>query len=287
MKHQTACDLHVHSTFSDGTDTPAQLIALAEDLGLSAIALTDHNSVNGLADFAAAGENSPVEAVCGVELTTGYMGREIHMLGLFLPKACWADVTEYLQERTRLKLESTRDCVANLARAGYDISLQEVLGHDPTVSINRVHIARVLLRKGYVDELQTAFQTLLKPGNGFYTEAPRLPVMDAIAKIREWGGVPVWAHPLLNLQGDLVERFLQEATTCGLVGMETRYPLFDGAQQAYLEQMAQKYRVLPSGGSDYHGGNKPDIAMGSGKGALFVPDAYYRALRGANSDSLV
>lgn len=273
------CDLHVHSTFSDGTDTPAQLVALAERLGLEAIALTDHNSVGGLAQFAAAAADSPVQAVCGVELTTGYCDREIHMLGLFLPSACWEDVQLYLRERNRLKMESTRDCVQNLARAGYDITLQEVVGDDPTVSINRVHIARVLLRKGYVDTLQTAFQTLLRPGNGYYTEAPRLPVMQAIAKIREWGGVAVMAHPLLNLQGALLEDFLREAAACGLTGMETRYSLFDADQQAYLEHLAEKYHLLPSGGSDYHGENKPDIAMGSGKGALHVPAEYYRALR--------
>lgn len=277
------CDLHVHSTFSDGTLTTAELIAMAATENLTAVALTDHNTINGLAEFMAAGAESRVIAVPGVELSTGYgpQDREIHVLGLFLPESSWADVTKYVAQRNERKAQSNRECVERIARAGFRIFYDEIVAGRENVSINRVHIAEALLKKGYVDSIKQAFRTFLNPANGFYVEPAKLPALEAIGKIREWGGVAVWAHPLLNLEGGDVSAFLREAVPAGLQGMETRYSLFDRNDEAFLDGLAAEFGVLPSGGSDFHGANKPDIAMGSGRGSLRVPHDYYTALKSA------
>ena len=282
MKYEEKlCDLHVHSNYSDGTVSPQKLIAMAQAAGLSAVALTDHNTVNGLPEFVEAAQATNVMAIPGVELSTGFGAedREIHMLGLLLPEASWPKVTDYAAKRNAAKAQSNRDCVQRLARAGYAIDYDEIIAGRENVSINRVHIAEALLTKGYVESVKQAFRTLLHPGNGYYVEPAKLPVMEAIGKIREWGGAAVWAHPLLNLKGDDVVRFLREAVPAGLQGMETRYSLFGVEEEAHLDSLAAQFGLLPSGGSDFHGANKPDIAMGSGKGGLHVPFAYCENLR--------
>ena len=275
------CDLHVHSCYSDGTAAPTELIALAEEAGASALALTDHNTVNGLPEFVAAAENSFVIAVPGVEFSAGYGldDAEIHILGLFLTENCWPEVTRYLEKRNIAKERSNWECVERLARAGYAVNYDEITAGRENVSINRVHIAEALLQKGYVGSVKEAFKTLLKPAHGYYVEPAKLPVLDVIAKIRQWGGVAVWAHPLLNLKGDTVERFLSEAVSAGMQGMETRYSLFGREEETLLDELAKRHGLLTSGGSDFHGANKPDIAIGTGKGKLHVPYEYFEKLR--------
>ncbi len=270
-------DMHTHSTFSDGTCTPAQLLEQAEQAGLTAIALTDHNSVDGLPDFFAAAQKCSVKAVGGTELSTLYQGTELHILGLFLTPACYAPIREITEAFRVRKAQSNRDLVKRLAESGYDISFEEVSGRAGPY-INRAHIAAVLMEKGYFTRRQDAFDTVLNEKNGLYVPPQRPDAYRTIRTLRKMGALPVLAHPFLNLTQEELLAFLPEAVEAGLAGMEVLYPRYTPETTRQAAQIARQFGLLESGGSDYHGGNKPDIRLGTGTGSLCVPDALYDAL---------
>lgn len=264
------CDLHTHSTFSDGTFTPAELVAAAEKLGLSAVALTDHNTVAGLPDFLAAGKNSPVETVPGVEFSTEYTGTELHILALYLKEAHFPTVTAMMEDFRIRKERSNEDLVTALAKAGMVINY-EALKAAAGGYINRAHIAAELTRLGYTESIKAAFKRLLAPGAGYYTPPKRLDAYDAIRFIKSTGAVAVLAHPFLNLDEAGLRAFLPQAVEAGLDGMEVLYPRYSPEETVLAEKIAVEFGLLPSGGSDFHGENKPDIALGAGTGKLRVP----------------
>ena len=204
------CDLHVHSNFSDGTDTPRELIRQAQTLGLGAIALCDHNTVAGLPDFMAAAAGSGVEAVAGCEFSTDYQGTELHILGLFLAPEHYAAVTALLEKAQREKEESNRNLVRALNEAGYAIDYEKVVARSQG-SVNRAHIAAELLEQGYVSSIQEAFKSLLTKKRGFYRPPQRIGAYDCIRFIKSLGAVAVLAHPFLNLDGDTLRTFLPKA----------------------------------------------------------------------------
>ncbi|MBO5109825.1 MAG: PHP domain-containing protein [Clostridia bacterium] len=273
-------DLHAHSVYSDGTLTPAELLDAAEAAGLHAIALTDHNTVDGLPHFAAAAAGRKIEAVPGIEFSVDYKGGELHILGLFIDPPAYGEITERMAEGCRRKEDSNVALVEALARAGYPLDYAAIKASTPGGMINRAHIAAAMVEKGYIASVQDAFRTLLAPGNGFYTPPARINAFEIIAMIRRLGGVSVLAHPFLNLkeENDLCA-FLEQAVPCGLDGMETTYSLFDADQTARLEALADRFGLLRSGGSDFHGGTKPYLSLGTGKGNLQIPAQYYFELK--------
>ena len=273
------CDLHVHSVFSDGTDTPAKLISLAEEAGLAAVALCDHNTVSGLPDFLAAGENSDVEAVPGVEISTDYGGKELHILALFVAPTHYAAVTELLAEGDRRKEQSNIDLVAALNRAGYALDYEAIKAKTPKGHINRAHIAAELLRLGYTESVQAAFKTLLSPKHGYYQPPKRISAFDAIRFIKSIGAVAVLAHPFLSMDEGMLRAFLPDAVKCGLDAMEVYYSKYDAETTVLAMKIAEEYGVLYSGGSDYHGETKPDIAIGTGRGDLKIPTTWLNLLK--------
>lgn len=265
------CDLHTHSTFSDGTYTPAQLIAEAEKIGLAAVALTDHNTVSGLPDFVAAGEGSAVKTVPGCEFSTDYNGVELHILGLYIRPEHYAAVTDLLDKAQREKEESNRNLVAALNEAGYAISYEKVAARSQG-SVNRAHIAAELMEAGYITSIQEAFQDLLTKRRGFYKPPQRIGAFDCIRFIKSIGAVAVLAHPFLNLKEEAALRaFLPEAVEAGLDGMEVVYSKFTPEQTKLAQQIASDFGLAFSGGSDFHGATKPDIALGVGRGELKIP----------------
>ena len=273
------CDLHTHSVFSDGTYTPAQLIAEAERIGLSAVALTDHNTIAGLPDFLAAGEGSTVEAVPGCEFSTDYNGVELHILGLWIQPEHYQTVTELLEKAQRDKEESNRNLVYTLNEAGYAIDYEKVIARSQG-SVNRAHIAAELMENGYISSIQEAFESLLTKKRGFYKPPQRIGAYDCIRFIRSIGAKAVLAHPFLNLkQEEALRAFLPEAVAAGLHGMEVAYSKFSPEQTALAIQIADAFGLAYSGGSDFHGENKPDIALGVGRGGLCVPSDWLIALK--------
>lgn len=273
------CDLHTHSCFSDGTFTPSQLLDEADALGLSAIALCDHNTVEGLPEFLEAARYHRTETIPGAEFSTDYEGTELHILGLFIRPAYFEEITRRMEHMHRLKEQSNLALVENLRRAGYDLNYdrlrEKTVGH-----INRAHIAAELTALGYTASIKEAFSMLLKPSRGYYQPPERIDAFEMIRYIRSIGAVPVLAHPFLNLKEEgALRRFLAPAKEAGLQGMEVLYPKFDEEQTHLAGKLAEEFGLLPSGGSDFHGENKPDIRLGGGKGTLKVPLSFLDGLK--------
>lgn len=274
------CDLHTHSNYSDGTLSPEELVAAAQRAGLSAIALCDHNTVLGLPSFMAAGQHSTVETVPGIEFSTDYLDVELHILGLFIEQEHYSAIMDRTEQMHRRKEQSNIDLVEGLRRAGYALDYDQIKAGTPTGQVNRALIGAELTRLGYTASIKEAFATLLKPSHGFYHPPKRLDVFETICFIRSMGAVPVLAHPFLNLKTEEALRgFLGPAVDAGLQAMEARYPLFDENQTRTAVRLAREFGLLQSGGSDFHGTNKPDIRLGVGRGDLAVPNAYLEALR--------
>ena len=274
------CDLHSHSTYSDGTFSPAQLIAAAEETGLSALALTDHNTVAGLPPFLAAAATANVEAVSGIEFSTDYLDKELHIVTLFVQPAHYAAITELTDEMNKRKQQSNLELIDCLNRAGYKISYERIKASMPEGEPNRALIAAELTRMGYTASHKEAFTTLLGKKCGYYQAPKRVDVFELINFARSMGLVPVLAHPFLSIKetNDL-EVFLKKAVDCGLQGIETNYSTFTKNETKVLEEMADHFGLAQSGGSDFHGENKPDIRLGIGKGDLRVPYAFLEDLR--------
>ena len=273
------CDLHTHSVFSDGTCTPAELIDEAVSLGLSAIALTDHNTVDGLPDFLAAAESWDILAIPGVEFSTDYEGKELHLLGLFIDPVHFPTVRAVCGDYLHRKKQSNLNLIAALNGAGYEVNYGKLLAQSPNGNINRAHIAAALAEKGYVGSIKEAFQTLLAKGGRFYREPAKPTFWEMLELIKSIGAVPVLAHPFLNLDEERLRVFLPMAKERGLVGMEVAYSTYDDTTAACAARLADEFSLLPSGGSDYHGNKKPDIKMGVGKGNLEVPAEWVKNLK--------
>lgn len=272
------CDLHMHSTFSDGTDTPAQLLELAEELGLGAVALTDHNTVAGLPEFLSAAKGKKVRAIAGTEFSTDYRGTELHILGLFLKPEHFLSITALLEDYHRRKEQSNRDLVDKLNAAGYDVDYDKIKNSTPEGQVNRALIAAELTRLGHTESIQAAFKQLLSPKCGYYIPPARPSPFETIRFIKSLGAVAVLAHPFLNLEEEPLREFLKEAVPCGLDAMETMYSTYDEKTTAVAKQVADDFGLLHSGGSDYHGKNKPHIQMGIGQGNLAVSQGLMTAM---------
>lgn len=273
------CDLHTHSVFSDGTYTPAELLDEAVERKLSAIALTDHNTVDGLPEFLAAARGKNVEAIAGAEFSVDYKGREFHLLGLFVDPAHFHEISCLMEEYTRRKAESNRDLIRSLNQAGYALDYETIKNATPNGKFNRAHIAAELTRKGYTPSIKEAFQTLLSKTGGYYKEPKRPSIFEMIDFIIRIGAVPVLAHPFLNTNASELMELLPLAKQRGLVGMECYYSRYDRETTQKALELADKFGLKYSGGSDFHGSNKPDIAMGVGKGDLQIPSAWAAELK--------
>lgn len=274
------CDLHTHTVFSDGTFTPEELVDEAVRVGLSAVALTDHNTVCGLDRFMTYGKGSPVETVAGIEFTTSYKGRELHILGLFVPADSYDAVTRYVKRADELKEISNIDLAKNLNAGGYKIDYEKLKAQSPG-KINRAHFAAELFRLGYADSVAHAFKTILSKEAGFYNAPERLPTLETIEFIRRIGAAAVWAHPLIHMTRAEFSEFLPVAKAHGLRGTETIYSLYSDDDTAFAKAECKKNGLLESGGSDFHGTTKPDISLGRGKGNLEIPYGFFEKLRAA------
>ena len=272
------CDLHTHSTFSDGTLTPRQLVDLAVGTGLRAAALTDHNTVAGLAEFMDAAKNTPLEAISGVEISTDFRGTELHIIGLFIRPESFARLTEFLSVMIRRKEESNLRLTAALARDGYELDYEEITARRKG-GVNRAVIAAELVKKGYVGSVDEAIKGLLSEERGYFIPPERIASLDAISFLKDLGAAPVFAHPFVSMKDAELPAFLSVAKDAGLAAIETRYSTYSPETAARASELARRFGLLESGGSDFHGGNKPGITLGTGRGDLAVPMAFARKLK--------
>jgi len=265
-------DLHTHSTASDGSDSPSQLIELAKRNGLTAIALTDHDTVEGLAEARAAAAEVGVRLVQGCELSCEVGPATMHLLVYFL-----ADTPGPLQDRLQglqaARADRNRRIVTVLQDHGLDVTLEEILDEAGGGSVGRPHVAGVLLRKGYVTSVQEAFDVWLGKGKPAYLDRDRLLPAEAIALAHASGAVGVLAHPTsLGFDAPELERFVAGLAADGLDGMECEYGRYGPDLRAALRSLAARLGLAVTGGSDYHGRYKPDIALGTALGDLAVSD---------------
>lgn len=267
-------DLHTHSTFSDGTLTPTELIALAGEVGLDAVVLCDHNTVAGLPEFLDAAAGSGIEAVPGTEFSTEYRGAELHVLGLFIRPDRFAAVRSRLAELLVRKEAGNIDLCRALRRAGVALDYGEIKAGTPNGQVNRAVIAAHMVRLGYCGSVKEAFDRWLSPSRGYYRPPERPDVFETIRFIKSIGAAAVLAHPFLNLREGELRDFLGPAMDAGLDGMETVYPKFDRETARLAGELAEEFGLLSSGGSDFHGANKPDTPLGCAR----VPMEALRAL---------
>lgn len=266
-------DLHVHSTASDGSFTPTEVVELAKEAKLTEFALTDHDTVDGVAEaLAHAKETNAIKVIPGIELSCYYQNREIHIVGLFVD---YKD-THFLSELQKLKAARearNEKMVQNFVDAGIELTVDELKHGNPNSVITRAHFARVLVEKGYCKDKNEAFDKYLGVGCPFYLPKPQVTPEHVLKLIQDAGGIAILAHPYsYKLSKSEVETLLDYLIPLGLAGMECYYSTYDNGQTQELRSMAFAKGLLVSGGSDFHGVIKPDISIGIGRGNLRVPE---------------
>ncbi len=263
-------DLHVHSNASDGTLTPAKVVELAALKGLSAIALTDHDTIEGIPEAQKAAQNLPLEVIPGIELSCVYQEEEIHILGLYVDLSD----KEFLAQTDRLKdirIKRNEEMINRFQKAGINISLCEVQAGNPGTVITRAHFARILLEKGYVKSMDQAFKKYLSYTGPYCPRKEKITPEHAMKMLGNCGASPVLAHPYQYHLGDKkTEELVSFLKELGLHGLEVYHSSNNQYESGKLKKLAKKYQLFPTGGSDFHGSNKPDIDLGTGRGGLRV-----------------
>ncbi len=272
------CDLHTHTTHSDGSYTTTELVLAAKEKNLI-IALTDHNTVSGLSEFLAEAERFGVTAIGGTELSCVYEGKEFHLLGLFISPEHYGELEELCIEYHSLKEKSNIDLIDKLCARGYHISYNEIQKRNLKGRVNRAHIAAELVDKGYFASIRDAFDQVLDEKCGIYIPPKRLALVDGIKFLKSIGAVPVLAHPLKEIDGEKLQGMLPELIDAGLLGIETMHSSYTEEQIDFSKKLAEEFGIAESGGSDFHGRNKPDVELGVGKGNLSIPDEIYYRLK--------
>lgn len=259
-------DLHVHTTASDGSFPPEDVVRMAAEAGLRAIAITDHDNTNALERCMAAGERYDIEVIPGIELSADYKGIEIHILGYFIdPKAeSLGDLLEIALQNRELR---NRKICARLREEGFDVTMEELRERHPGTVLGRPHIGLLMMEKGYVESVRQSFREYMGKGAKLYVPKVNMPMERAISRILAAGGVPVLAHPY---QYELPEPELRElielVIALGCRGMECVYARYDEEQRAALTALAEEYGLIVTAGSDFHGTPKPDILLGDIRG---------------------
>ena len=276
-------DLHVHSTCSDGTFTPEELVDYAIQKRLTAFALTDHDTVNGLdraIRYAEKLRQAQVpEVIPGIELSTEYQGKDIHMIGLFIDYR-QPEFAHYLEDFIRSRENRNEKMCALLREHGIDITYEALLAEFPGAVITRAHFARYLLSHGYIQSMKEAFDRYVGDHCPCFVPREKVTPAQAVELILRAGGVPVLAHPILyHMSDDRLDTLVAELKKIGLVGIEAIYSTYTTAEERQIRGLASKYDLQISGGSDFHGANKPKIDLGTGWGKLYVPDEVLENLR--------
>jgi len=273
-------DLHTHSHFSDGSDTPTQVVQAAISAGLSAVALTDHDTLEGLPEALAASDG--IEVVPGVEISCEWSPGAMHMTVLFLSPGS-GPLQDALAEIRDGRDDRNHRIIERLRELGVNIDYDEVATEAGTGVVGRPHIAAVLVRKGVVENLNQAFRDYLGNGAVAYVGRPRLPPGDAIELARASSAITVLSHPHtlgLNTSDEFATTF-RHLRDVGLTGLEAYYAEYSPGERIELAAVARAHGLIPSGGSDYHGSYRPGVSIGSGRGDLTVPDELLEELREA------
>lgn len=280
-------DLHTHSTRSDGTLTPAELIRYAAQKGLAAIALTDHDTIDGIEEAVQAARSLSSqdpdalvpEVIPGVELSTEYRGKDIHIVGLFID---WqnGELADRLRGFADARIYRNRKMCSLLTENGCPVSYEDLEAAFPDTVITRAHFAQYLLDRGMISSIDEAFRKLIGDDCPCFVPREKITPHDAVRFLLRFGGVPILAHPLQYKMSETeLDALVASLTGLGLDGIEVYYSTHRQADTANLSRIAEKYGLLLSGGSDFHGTRKQNLDLGTGYGHLYVPDTILPPIR--------
>ena len=272
-------DLHVHSTESDGTLTPEELVTEAKKAGLSAFALTDHDTCQGVDKAMPHAVSAGIELIPGIELSTDYHGKEVHIVGLYIDTendellSKTAEYRKCRSERNALMVEALR-------KEGLSITMEELVAENPDCVITRANIARFLYEHGQIKSVREAFDRYIGDHCKCYVGRLKVSSSDAVRLIKKAGGIAILAHPLLyGLSSTNLQKLIEELKEAGLDGLEAIYSTYTTGEEQQMKRLANKNGLLISGGSDFHGTNKPDIFLGKGRGHLYIPYSILEELK--------
>ena len=272
-------DLHVHSTKSDGTYSPSDLVNYALQKGLSAFALTDHDTIDGIEEAVNTAHGKPIEVVAGMELSTEYQGSDIHILALDVPykDVAFKNRLEDFQDSRTLRNQK----MCNLLQtAGIDITYESLLDAFPDSVITRAHYAKYMFEKGYIKSINEAFERYIGDRAPYFVPREKITPDHAVSFILESGGIPILAHPTLYHYGQAqLEKLVKILKESGLMGIEAIYSTYSIGEEGQIRHLAKKFDLSISGGSDFHGENKPGLDLGVGYGHLWVPETVLTDLR--------
>jgi hypothetical protein len=274
-------DLHVHSNCSDGTVSPADLVALAKKKGLSAIALTDHDTIDGLSALFEAAKDENLEVISGIEFSTQFRGKDVHIVGLDFDY----QLPEFCQKLVRF--QNSRDSrnakmIELLRGEGIHITWEDMEREYPDAVWTRAHFGKYLLEHGYVSDISEAFSRYLGDDAPCFIPREKVTPIQAVELIRLAGGIPVLAHPMLyHLDDEAMDDLIVSMKEVGLIGIEGLYSTYSPEEEAHVAMLAKKHDLVLSGGSDFHGTVKPTIDLGTGKGNLKIPYEFLTNLRAA------
>lgn len=285
-----AIDLHTHTCKSDGSYTPTELVDYAVEKGLAAVAITDHDSIEGLDEALSHAKIlkekglPSIEVVPGIEFSTKYEKQDVHVVGLYVAydsPVFRESLTGFLDSRTN---RNQKMC-ENLRSAGIDITYEKLQSRYPDSVITRAHYASYLLEEGYVKSRQSAFAQYLGDHTKYFVPREKVTPMQAVNLILHAGGIPILAHPpLYHMGNDRLDALTASLKAEGLLGIEAFYSTYDNQDIRDMQRLAVKYDLLLSGGSDFHGVNKPGLDLGCGYGKLFVPEELLTKMKARLTD---
>lgn len=278
-------DLHVHSDCSDGTFRPSELVDYALQKNLAAFALTDHDTTAGLEEAFQAAEGTSLEVIAGIEFSTEYHGRDIHIVGLDIDYQHPGFISQLQCFRDSRNIRNEK-MIQRLHDGGIDISVAQMQEAFGDAVWTRAHFARYLLEHGYVKEMSEAFERYIGEHCPYFVPREKVTPAQAVNLIFRTGGIPVLAHPMLyHLDADDMDELLISLKKSGLMGIETLYSTHSASEERLVRQLAKTHGLLISGGSDFHGSNKPHIDLGCGRGNLNIPYEILKNLRDRRKQS--
>ena len=274
-------DLHSHTDESDGTFTPAELVVEAKRVGLTALAITDHDTLRGYEKAVPLAADAKLELICGLELSTRFGGLSIHLLGYFPCHPPTEDFRQWLSFLLESRRDRNRRLIDRLQSLGVDITLEEVEKRGRSLT-GRPHFARVLVEKGYAKDIQDAFDEFLDESAKGYVQRHEVPFEEAIQRLVEAGGVASLAHPVRVGRNDWTKltEYVGRMADMGMRGIEVYHSDHSPENVAFYLSLAHRYGLTPTGGSDFHGANKPNLALGTGyRGNLNVGEGILEDLK--------
>lgn len=261
-KFDVGYDLHTHTVFSDGTITPKEMVKFAKNRGLFGVAITDHDTIKGISQGVEAGIEEGLEVIPGIEFSSSIMGEDVHILGYFI-NINDEIFKENLEKLNRSREERNKKIIENLRKYKIEITMDELEKEAQGDIISKLHISKLMWKKGYIDTIQSGFKQYLGKNGVAYEGHGNFTPHRAVEIINENGGVAVLAHPKLYTDSEVkLEKLIKELILKGLNGIEIQYPSFTKGERERYIALADKYNLVVTGGSDFHGDNRKEILLG-------------------------